>query len=100
MAKDEEGSKPYMESPVLPLVNNEENNNMTVTKKFLNKLNSSTKRKADIMSLPTVAKKIKTTDDLASDFHSTSSTETLLPPTDRCRRRSWRRNSANTLDFY
>lgn len=99
LPKGEEGwTQPYMESPVLSINVKEENNNDTTLFK-ITRFSSSIKRNADNFVTPTIAKKIKTQNITACEDDSNSSTENLLPPTDMCRRRSWRRNSSNTTDY-
>ena len=122
LPRQEEGfSQPYLESP------KEENNNDTydingttnqndtkaksdITKTNSKKdkkqkklkqirFNSSIKRNADSFVNPNVTKKIKTSNEFTSEDDSNSSTENLLPPSDMCRRRSWRRNSSHTADY-
>jgi hypothetical protein len=100
LPEGEEGwAHPFMESPLFTLNLTEANNN---DKKLFKRvgLNSSIKRKADNFVTPTIAKKIKTGNTLTSGEDSNSSTENLLPPTDMCRRRSWRRNSSHTTDYF
>ena len=63
------------------------------------RFNSSIKRNADSFVNPNVTKKIKTSNEFTSEDDSNSSTENLLPPSDMCRRRSWRRNSSHTADY-
>ena len=94
-------SQPYLESPTLSGNLKEENNNdLDKKKKFkLTRFNTSIKRNADSFVTPTLSKKIKTSNDFTSEDDSNSSTENLLIPSDMCRRRSWRRNSSQTMDY-